>query len=51
LRVRDRGTGSVAERAREALPGASKETTSSTRMAFSGSSDADRSKAPLRCDW
>lgn len=29
----------------------SKEMTSSTRIAFGGSSEAERSKAPLRCDW
>ena len=51
-RVRDSGMGSVGERVREfSLRGASKEITSSTRIAFSGSSAADKSKAPLRCDW
>ena len=52
-RVRERGMGSVAARALGgSLPGGSeKEVTSSTRSAFEGSKEADRSNAPLRCDW
>ncbi len=51
FKVKLSGMGEVGVSAVELGVGGSKEITSSTRMAFEGRREADRSKAPLRCDW
>lgn len=53
LRVRVRGMGEEGERVGvvEVEGGGVKDTTSPTRMAFSGSKTVGRSKTPLRWDW
>lgn len=49
--VTARGIGEVEDSGVGEVLGREKDTTSSTRMPFSGSSAVGRSKAPLRLDW